>query len=94
MGFKPTRPGGPKWEHVIRRITKDLDSGEVLADDNYKTLKESKDAWLYRSLPEQHDIETELIYGPLDALETWSQAASAPMSCLESALDLKKHLRN
>ena len=46
--FNTTSRRGPNWNSVIRRVTKDAATGEVLADEQVKTLTHSE---LHRPLP-------------------------------------------
>ena len=51
--FRTTRHGGPRWEHVTRRVTHSLATGAIL-EDVLIGQEPSTSAWLHRPLP--HNI--------------------------------------
>ena len=58
--FRTTTEGGPSWKEVIRRVTKDTDSGETLADERKSQLPKDYD-W-HKLLDKVRNIETHLYY--------------------------------
>ncbi len=57
--FRTTKKGGPQWSSVYRRVTKNAETGEVVADELVRNLTEKQ---LHRMLAHPTNLLTELHY--------------------------------
>ena len=60
MTLRGTRKGGPKWENVIFRETKDLSSGETV--ERRHRVKGLSRAAIYMPIDKARNLETTLYY--------------------------------